>query len=52
MPRAMHARWAQLDQVGMLALFAIIFIFNDRFWDVFSRVLDQTTRVMLNIVDV
>jgi len=52
MPRALHARWAQLDQVGMLALFAVIFIFNDRFWEVFSEVLDETTRVMVNIVTV
>jgi Zn-dependent protease len=52
MPRAMHARWSQLDQVGMLALFAIIFVFNDQFWDVFSDVLDETTRVMVNIVSV
>ncbi len=52
MPRAMHARWAQLDQVGMLALFALIFVFNDRFWDVFGEILDETTRVMVNIVNV
>jgi Zn-dependent protease len=52
MPRTLHARWAQLDQVGMLALFAVIFIFSDQFWDVFSEVLDETTRVMVNIVDV
>ncbi|MGH3040110.1 MAG: site-2 protease family protein [Gaiellaceae bacterium] len=52
MPRALHARWAQLDQVGMLALFAVIFIFSDQFWDVFSEVLDETTRVMVDIVNV
>jgi Zn-dependent protease len=52
MPRALHVRWSQLDQVGMLALFAVIFLFNDRFWEVFSRVLDETTRVMVNIVTV
>jgi Zn-dependent protease len=50
MPRAVHARWSQLDQVGMLALFAVIFVFNDQFWEVFSRVLDRTTSVMLTIV--
>jgi Zn-dependent protease len=52
MPRALHVRWAQLDQVGMIALFAVIFIFNERFWNVFSEVLDETTRVMVNIVTV
>jgi Zn-dependent protease len=51
MPRVVHARWSQLDQVGMLALFAVIFVFNDQFWEVFSRVLDRTTSVMLTIVN-
>jgi len=50
MPRRMHGRWGRLDQGGMIALFAVIFVFNDRFWDVFSEVLDETTRVMVNIV--
>jgi Zn-dependent protease len=50
MPRALHARWAQLDQVGMLAIFAVIFIFNEQFWEVFSRILDESTQVMVNIV--
>jgi Zn-dependent protease len=49
-PRALHARWAQLDQVGIIALFAVIFVFNEQFWNVFSEVLDETTRVMVNIV--
>jgi Zn-dependent protease len=52
MPRAMHARWAQLDQVGMIGIFVLIFAFNDQFWDVFGEVLDETTRVMVNIVNV
>ncbi len=52
MPRALHARWSQLDQVGMLGLFALIFIFNDQFWNVFGDVLDRTTEVMVNIVTV
>jgi Zn-dependent protease len=50
LPRTLHARWAQLDQVGIIALFAVIFIFNEQFWDVFSEVLDETTKVMVNIV--
>ncbi|HXV32672.1 MAG TPA: site-2 protease family protein [Gaiellaceae bacterium] len=52
LPRSLHVRWSQLDQVGMLAIFGLIFVFNDRFWDVFSEVLDETTRVMVNIVTV
>jgi Zn-dependent protease len=52
MPRALHARWSQLDQVGMIALFGVIFVFNEQFWEVFSEVLDETTRVMVNIVTV
>jgi Zn-dependent protease len=52
MPRAMHARWSQLDQVGMIGIFVLIFVFNDQFWDVFGEVLDETTRVMVNIVNV
>jgi Zn-dependent protease len=50
LPRALHARWAQLDQVGIIALFAVIFVFNEQFWSVFSEVLDETTKVMVNIV--
>ena len=50
MPRGLHARWAQLDQVGIIALFAVIFVFNEQFWDVFEEVLGETTDVMLTIV--
>jgi Zn-dependent protease len=49
LPRHLYARWAQLDQVGMLALFGLIFIFNDQFWDVFGEVLDRTTEFMVKI---
>lgn len=50
LPSGLHARWSQLDQVGMLALFAVIFLFGDAFWDIFSEVLDESTRVMVTIV--
>jgi hypothetical protein len=50
MPRSLHVRWSQLDQVGILAIFALIFVFNEEFWDVFGEVLDETTRVMVSIV--
>jgi hypothetical protein len=36
----------------MIALFAVIFVFNDQFWSVFSDILDETTRVMVSIVNV
>ena len=50
LPRRLHVRWSQLDQVGIIAIFAFIFVFNEQFWDVFSEVLDETTRVMVSIV--
>lgn len=50
LPRDLYARWAQLDQVGMLALFALIFVFSDRFWDVFGEVLDESTGFLVTIV--
>jgi Zn-dependent protease len=50
LPSGLYARWAQLDQVGMLGLFALIFIFNRQFWDVFSEVLDESARIMVRIV--
>jgi hypothetical protein len=36
----------------MIALFVVIFVFNDQFWEIFSEVLDETARVMVNIVEV
>jgi Zn-dependent protease len=50
LPRSLHFRWSQLDHVGIFAIFALIFVFNEQFWDVFSEVLDETTRVMVTIV--
>ena len=50
LPRGLYARWAQLDQVGMLALFGLIFVFNNQFWDVFGRALGRSTDVMVRIV--
>jgi Zn-dependent protease len=50
LPSGLYARWSQLDQVGMLGLFALIFIFNRQFWDVFGRVLAEATDVMVSIV--
>jgi Zn-dependent protease len=50
LPRYLYVRWAQLDQVGMIGLFALIFVFNDRFWDVFGDVLNRSTEFMVRIV--
>ena len=49
-PAGLHARWAQLDQVGMIALFALIFVFSEQFWEIFSEVLDESARIMVSIV--
>jgi Zn-dependent protease len=50
LPQGLYARWAQLDQAGMLALFGLIFVFNEQFWDVFGEVLDRSTETMVRIV--
>jgi Zn-dependent protease len=51
LPRHLYMRWSQLDQIGMIALFVVIFVFNQQFWEIFSRVLDETAQVMVNIVE-
>jgi Zn-dependent protease len=51
LPRHLYVRWSQLDQIGMIALFVVIFVFNQQFWEVFSSVLDETAQVMVNIVE-
>ena len=50
LPQGLYVRWAQLDQVGMLALFGLIFIFNDQFWEVFGEVLSRSTDFMVRVV--
>jgi Zn-dependent protease len=50
LPRSLHVRWSQLDQVGIIAIFAFIFVFNEQFWDVFGEILATTERAMVNIV--
>jgi Zn-dependent protease len=49
LPRNLYLRWAQLDQVGMIGLIALIFVFNDQFWDVFGDVLNHSTEFMVRI---
>jgi Zn-dependent protease len=50
LPSGLYARWGQLDQVGMIALFGVIFLFGGAFWEVFGEVLDESTRIMVTIV--
>ena len=50
LPQGLYVRWSQLDQVGMLALFGLIFVFNDQFWEVFGEVLARSTDFMVRIV--
>jgi len=50
LPRGLYVRWSQLDQVGMLALFGLIFIFNEQFWDVFGEVLAESRDIAVRIV--
>ncbi|MGH3005698.1 MAG: site-2 protease family protein [Gaiellaceae bacterium] len=50
LPQGLYVRWSQLDQVGMLALFGLIFVFNDQFWEVFGEVLNRSTDFMVRIV--
>ena len=50
LPQGLYVRWAQLDQVGLLALFGLIFIFNDQFWEVFGEVLSRSTDFMVRVV--
>ena len=50
LPRGLYVRWSQLDQVGMLALFGLIFIFNEQFWGVFGEVLAESRDIAVRIV--
>ncbi|MGH2450985.1 MAG: site-2 protease family protein [Candidatus Limnocylindria bacterium] len=50
LPRGLYVRWSQLDQVGMLALFGLIFIFNEQFWDVFGEVLAESRDIAVRVV--
>ncbi len=50
MPDAAYARWISLDQVGMLVLFGVIFLFQREFFLLFGTVLDQSTEAFVTIV--
>jgi Zn-dependent protease len=50
MPNATYARWAALDQYGMIAIFAVIFLFQDAFFTLFRSAFDTSADVMIRIV--
>jgi Zn-dependent protease len=50
MNEATYSRWRQLDQYGMIGIFALLFVFN-RQWSTFlGSAMDHTTRVIVWIV--
>jgi Zn-dependent protease len=50
MSNATYARWAALDQYGMLALFAVILLFQNEFFTLFQSAFDHSADVMIRIV--
>jgi Zn-dependent protease len=50
MNEATYDRWSALDQYGMVALFGLIFIFQQEFFTLFNTVFEESTRVMVQIV--
>lgn len=50
MSRATYARWTELDQYGMIAVFALFFIFRDEFQTLLGDAIDGVTRVLGAII--
>ncbi len=50
MDDATYERWSALDQYGMLAVFALIFIFRQEFSTLLGSAMDHSTRVMVGLV--
>ena len=50
MSNATYARWAALDQYGMIALFAVILLFQNEFFTLFQSAFDRSADVMIRIV--
>ena len=50
MNSATYARWVALDQVGMLIVFGVFFLFRGEFATLLTSAVDQITRVMSAIV--
>jgi Zn-dependent protease len=46
----LHERWSRLDQYGMLALFAIIFLFREPFFELVSSAYEHIARTMITLV--
>ncbi|MDQ3890781.1 MAG: site-2 protease family protein [Actinomycetota bacterium] len=45
-----YLRWSALDQYGMVAIFALIVLFQRQFFLLFDSAFDSSTRVMVEIV--
>jgi Zn-dependent protease len=50
MDNATYARWIALDQVGMLVVFGLFFLFRDEFGQLLTSAFDHVTTVMDTIV--
>ena len=50
MSNATYARWSALDQYGMIALFAVILLFQDEFFTLFRSAFDRSADVMIRVV--
>ena len=50
MPRETYLRWAELDQYGMYAVFALVFLFNDAFVTLLDNGFDRVLRIISAIV--
>jgi Zn-dependent protease len=46
MNEATYVRWAQLDQYGMIAIFALLFVFRDPWYQFFNSALEHTSNVI------
>jgi Zn-dependent protease len=50
MPRETYLRWAELDQYGMYAVFALVFLFNDAFVTLLDNGFERVLRIISAIV--
>jgi Zn-dependent protease len=50
MTDAMYRRWIALDQIGMIVVFGLFFVFRDEFGEILSSAFDHVTTVMDTIV--
>lgn len=50
MSDATHARWQGLDQYGMFAIFGLIFLFRDPFFELIGSAYENITEVVITLV--